>query len=124
MAELASYIGIEPQTIQVGAVALVKGVRVSLDATGLATVAADSVRGDFVTLTPGAIGEFIAAVPMSDGGAVIALAGEASCDQGDLAYAFANGKFGVTSSGTVIVGRWRQTTASGKLGSVQLMTAA
>jgi len=124
MAELATYIGIVPQTIKVGASALARGVRVSLDSGGLATVTDASTRGDFITLQAGAIGEFIAAAPMSDGGAVPALAGEASCDQGDLAYSYAGGAVGVTSSGAVIVGRWRQTTASGKLGSIQLFTAA
>lgn len=125
MAELASSCGVVPRTIQVGATAVVRGVRVSLDATGLATVSTDQVRGDFVTLIPGAAGDFISAASMSDGAAVPMLAGEASCDQGDLAYAFALGNGGVTSSGSVaLIGRWKQTTASGKLGVVELFTAA
>lgn len=125
MAELASSCGVIPRTIQVGAVALVRGVRVVLDATGLATVATDQVRGDFVTLIPGAVGDFISAASMSDGAAVPMLAGEASCDQGDPAYSFALGKGGVTSSGGVAaIGRWKQTTASGKLGVVELFSVA
>ena len=123
MAEMATYVGIVPRTIITGATALARGVRVTKDSAGVCAVAVDTVRGDFVTLVPGAIGEAIAAVSMSDGGKIVALAGEAGVDAGDTAYAFANGKFGVTSAGGVaIVGRWTTTTAINTLGEVELFS--
>lgn len=125
MAELASSCGIIPRTIIVGASTLARGVRVIKDSAGVCAVAGATVRGDFTTLIPGLTGEAISAVSMGTGGKVPALAGEASCDAGDAAYAFASGAYGVTSGGgAVLVGKWASTTASGKLGEVELETVA
>lgn len=124
MAELASYVGIVPRTIITTAAAVGRGLRVTKQANGLCSVSADTVRGDFVTLHAIAASEAGAAASMSGGGKVVAYAGEASCDAGDPAYAFAGGMFGVTSTNTALLGKWATTTAVNTLGEVELYTVA
>lgn len=120
MAEMASYVAIQPRTIQVGATALARGFRVLKDSAGVCAVADATVRGDFITLVGGAIGEYISAVAIANGEKVPAYAGEASCDAGDLAYAFAGGKTGVTSTNAALLGKWATTTAVNTLGEIEL----
>ena len=130
MAELATYLGNEPQTKQLTAVAVVRGVRVQLDSAGkVAVTGANTIRGDFVTMQAGAASEYIAVTPMQDG-LVMALAGPALTNDttaiGETAYAVATtGTFTNSSaSSAVAVGRWTTVTANSTLGSVQLFTVA
>lgn len=130
MAELATELGIQPQTRKLTAVAVVRGVRLQLDSNDLVAVTgANTIRGDFVALQAGAASEFIAVAPMQDG-LVPALAGPALTNDttavGETAYAVATtGTFTNSSaSSAVAVGRWRTVTANSKLGSVQLFTVA
>ena len=122
MAEMASYVAIEPRTIIVGASTIAKGFRVTKDANGVCAVAGDTIRGEFVTLQTGLTGEAIAAVDTASAGKCIAYAGEAGVDAGDAAYAFAGGKFGVTSTNVALMGRWTTTTAVNTLGEVELLS--
>lgn len=124
MAEMASYVAIEPRTIIVGASTVAKGFRVTKDSTGVCAVADATIRGEFVTLATGLTGEAICAVDTASGGKCIAYAGEASVDAGDLAYAFAGGKFGVTSTNAALMGKWTTTTAVNTLGEVELFSVA
>lgn len=122
MAELATYIGITPRSINLANTAVVRGVRVSRASTGLNAVADATTRGDYVTLTAGAALETIAVASMADGGKVPALASEA-CAVGDAAYAAAAGKFSKTSTNAAVLGRWTLA-ASGDnvLGEVELLS--
>lgn len=122
MAEMATYVGIVPRTIKAGGSDLARGFRVVKDANGVCAVAGDTVRGDFVTITSIIAGENGEAASMGGAGKVPAYAGEASVDAGDLAYAFAGGKFGVTATNTAFIGRWTTTTAVNTLGEVELLS--
>lgn len=120
MAEMTSYIGIDPRTVTATAVALARGVRVIRNSSGFVAVADNTVRGDYVTLEDIEADGNGAAASASDGGKVPALASEASA-AGDLAYAAADGKFSVTSTDSALMGRWT-VAASGDdvLGEVEL----
>lgn len=122
MAEMASYLAIEPVTIKLTAVAVARGVRVAFDTSGTCAVAPANTRGEFVTATAGAASEFIMAFPIACGGKVPALASEATT-VGALAYCAAGGKFSVTSASSVPVGKWTQAASGdGVLGEVQLFS--
>lgn len=130
MAELACTIGIKPQTARLTAVAVVRGVRLTLDSSGTSAVTgANTIRGDYVTLQSGIASEVIAVTAMQDG-LVMALAGPALTNNttaiGETAYAVATtGTFTNSSaSSAVAVGRWITVTANDTLGSVQLFTVA
>ena len=118
MAEMATYVGIEPRTINLTAAAVSRGVRVTRNSSGLCAVEGAAARGDYVTLVAGAASESISAASTNGGGKVPALASEAST-VGGLAYAAAGGKF--AASGTVVLGRWTQAASGdGVLGEVEL----
>ncbi len=130
MAELATTIGIKPQTARLTAVAVARGVRLALDSSGTCAVTgANTIRGDYVTLQSGVASEVIAVTNMQDG-QVMALAGPALTNNttaiGEVAYAVATtGTFTNSSaSSAVAVGRWTSVTANDQLGSVQLFTVA
>ena len=123
MAELASYIGVTPRTLQ-GNGAINRGLRVIVNSSGTVDVAGATVRGDFVLLAdieallPGV------GVSLAGGGKVPARASEA-VNVGDLAYAAANGFFSKTSTNAAALGRW-VLAASGNniLGEVELFDVA
>jgi len=126
MAELATYVGIEPRSINNGTTALVRGVRVTRASDGTVAVADATTRGDYVTLhdiaaSTTTVTESGSAASMSGGGKVPALASEATV-VGDDAYAAASGKFSKTSTNAAFVGRWTLA-ASGNnvLGEVELL---
>lgn len=130
MAELATTLGVEPQTVHLTAVAVVRGVRLQLDSSGTCAVTgANTIRGDYVTAQAGVASEYILAFPMQTG-LVMALAGPALTNNttaiGETAYAVATtGTFTNSSaSSAVAVGRWTTVTANDALGSVQLFTVA
>jgi hypothetical protein len=122
MAELATYIGVTPRSINLKNTAVVRGVRVFRASTGLCEVADATTRGDYVTATSGVGLETIQAFSMAEGGKVPALANEA-CAVGDAAYAGAAGKFSKTSTNAAVLGRWTlAASADGVLGEVELLS--
>jgi hypothetical protein len=124
MATVATTIIPVQKTVTATAVAIARGTRVTLDASGTVAASAVGVRGDYITLQDiPASGVGLAAV-IAAGGSVPALAGEASCDRGDAAYSMASGLTGITSAGAVLMGKWLQTTASGALGVIELKSVA
>lgn len=124
MAELASYIGIEPLTIKATAVAQARGIRVTLNSDNETAKSAIGVRGDYITLGAIAASEYGVAAATGCGGKVPALASEAVA-VGDLAYSAADGKFSKTSTNAVLMGRWTlAASGDGVLGEVLLGTVA
>jgi hypothetical protein len=118
MAELATYVGIEPRSVNVGATAVARGVRVTRAADGTVAVEGAAARGDYVTLTDGEANQPVAVAAMGGGGKVAALA-SAVAVVGGLAYAAASGQF--AASGTVVVGRFTQpASGAGVLTEVEL----
>lgn len=118
MAELASEHGLSPITVQLTAAAVARGLRLSLQANGLCSVADNTVRGDFITLQDIPASGFGLAQPMASG-AVAALSSEA-CAVGDAAYATTGGKTSKTSTGAAVVGRHTQA-SNNTLGIVELL---
>lgn len=123
MAELAGTTNAKFFTVIPTAVALVRGVRVVMDASGLVAVAAASVRGDFVTDAAAAASEPVAAASMQEGAIIAGLTSEA-VDLGDPAYSAASGKFSKTSASAVLVGKYVQAAASGTLARILIQTVA
>ncbi len=130
MAELSTYLGVQPITVKLTAVAVVRGVRLQLDSSGTCAVTgANTIRGDYVSMQAGAASEYILATNMQSG-LIMALAGPALTNNttaiGETAYAVATtGEFTNSSaSSAVAVGRWTTVTANSTLGSVQLFTVA
>jgi hypothetical protein len=105
MAEMATYIGIEPRTINANA-ALARGIRVTLNSSGTCDASGITDAGDYVTLQAIEAAKPGAAASMRGGGKVPAVASEAVA-VGDPAYTAASGKFSKTSgSSAVLVGKW------------------
>lgn len=122
MADLATYIGVTPRSINLTNAAIVRGVRVTRNSSGLCAVADATIRGEYVTAQSGAALETIQAFSMADGGKVPALANEA-CAVGDAAYAGASGKFSKTSTNAAVLGRWTlAASADGVIGEVELLS--
>lgn len=122
MPDLSTYIGITPVSVRLTNAAVTRGVRLVRDSSGTVSVAAVGVRGDYVSITEGAANEVIMAVPTGTPAKVPAMASEA-VTVGALAYSAANGKFSVTATSAVVVGRWVQAaTGDNVLGEVQLFT--
>jgi len=120
MANLASYVGIEPRTVIATSVAIVRGVRLTLDSSGTVSAAAIGVKGEFASLEAIAASSTGAAVSMNGGGKIPALASEAVA-VGDAAYSAAAGKFSKTSTSAVAVGVWSMAASGdGVLGEVEL----
>ena len=122
MATHATYVGIEPRSVIPTAVAVPRGARVTIaPTTGLVAASAIGVRGDFVSLVDAAASEPFAAASMQGGGKVPALASEATT-VGATAYSAASGKFSVTATDAVIVGKWTMAASGdGVLGEVELL---
>lgn len=125
MAELASYIGIEPRTIKATAVAQARGIRVTLDSSGTTAASAIGVRGDYITLQAIAASDFGLAASTSGGGKIPVVASEATA-VGDAAYSAADGKVSKTSGGgAVLMGKWTlAASGDGILGEIELQTVA
>jgi hypothetical protein len=119
MAEMASYLAVDPITITANAT-LVRGVRVSLNSSGTCDVADATTAGDYVTLTAIEAAKPGTAVNTAGGGKVPALASEAVA-VGDAAYAAAAGKFSKTTTNATLLGRWTlAASGDGVLGEVLL----
>jgi hypothetical protein len=120
MAEMATYIGIEPRTINAAGAALARGLRVALNSSGTYDLAGIGVSGEFVTLHDIEANKPGAAASVGGGGKVPAVSSEA-CAVGDIAYSAASGQFSKTASGAVVMGKWTlATTGAGVLGEVEL----
>jgi hypothetical protein len=122
MAELATYIGVEPRTEICGA-DIARGLRVVYNLGGAVTLASIGVRGDYISLIDGKNGEPSTFVSASGGGKVPAVASVA-VNQGDLAYSAAAGQVSNVSAGAILMGRWTTTTAIGTLGEIELFPIA
>jgi len=119
MAEMATYIGVEPRTI-VANNAIARGLRCTMNAvTGTFDVeATTTVHGDFITLAAIEAGKPGPAASAYGGGKVPAVAAGAVA-VGDPAYAAASGQFGNT--GTVLLGKFTQpASGAGVLTEVEL----
>lgn len=124
MAEIATYIGVTPISLPLGAAAVARGLRVTRGTDGLFVVQDASARGDAVTIRDGVASEVSSGVPAGTPARVPALAGEAAT-AGALAYSFAGGKFGVTSASAVLMGRWALAASGANvLGTVDLFPVA
>lgn len=123
MAELATYIGIWQRTEICGPANIGRGLRCVLNTSGQLVVAAIGVRGDYMTLVDGLIGEAVDCVSLSGGGKVAAYNGDAAAvtTPGTLAYSGANGQTTQTSTGAVLMGKWTQPVAVGTLGELELI---
>lgn len=120
MALAATYVGITPRTQIPTAVALALGVRVTVDTAGLVAVSAIGVRGDFTTLQSCEASTPCDVAAMQGGGKVPALASEQTT-VGAAAYSAASGKYSVTSTNAVLVGKWVEAASGdGVLGAVEL----
>ncbi len=122
MAEIATYVGVEPRT-EICGVDIARGLRVVLNASGVVVLAGLSVRGDYMSLIDGKNTEPSTFVSLSGGGKVPAVASEA-VNQGDLAYSAASGQTSKTVTSAVLMGRWTTTTAIGTLGEIELFPVA
>ena len=116
MAELATYVGIEPRT-EVCSVDVARGLRV-INASGQVVLAGLAVRGDKVAMVDGKAGEPSAFASLSGGGKVPMVASEQTA-VADLAYSAANGQASKTVTSAVLLGRWTTATAPGTLGEVE-----
>lgn len=123
MATQATYVGIEPRTVIPTAVAVQRGLRYTLNSSGLVAASAIGVRGDFIALTDAAASEAFAAASMQGGGKVPAVASETTT-VGAAAYSAANGQTSVTSTSAVLIGKWTTATAANALGEVELSNPA
>ncbi len=119
MADLVGTIGANFVTVIPTAVALARGIRVTLNSSGLVAASASTERGDYVVDEAAAASEPCAAVPMQLGCLVPAVASE-DVAVGDPAYSAASGKFSKTSTNAVLCGKWTQAASTGVLGQVLL----
>lgn len=124
MAEIATYLGVTPETIQLGASAVARGLRVVGDSANLYTVAGIGVRGEYITLRDGVAGEQVPAAPLGTPAKVPVVASEALV-VGDTIYSAAVGKVSKTSGGgAVILGKCKMAaSADGVLGEAVLLSA-
>lgn len=119
MAEMATYIGIEPRTIIANA-AIARGLRCSLNASGTYDIQDNTARGDMVSMHDIEAGKPGEAASLWGGGKVPAVASEATL-VGDLAYTATLGRFSKTATSNVLLGRWVQpASGAGVLGEVEL----
>lgn len=124
MAELATNIGVVPQTILASTSAINRGLRATIASDGTCSVTSAATRGDYITVNDVAASGYGTAHPAGTGAKISALASEAVA-VGDLAYSAASGKFSKTSTNAVLMGRWVQAASGdGVLGVVQLETVA
>lgn len=112
MAELAALTGATLFSVNLTAVAVARGVRLTLDSSGTCAASAIGVRGDYVAATAGALSATIAAVPLQLGCIVPMLASELIA-VGGVVYSAASGKVSTTSGGGAVLLGKANTAASG-----------
>jgi hypothetical protein len=124
MAELATNIGVVPQTILASTSAISRGYRVTLASDGTVSASAIGVRGDYIAVNDIAASSYGIGHACGTGAKISAVASEAVA-VGDAAYSAASGKFSKTSTNAVLMGKWVQAASGdGVLGVVQLETVA
>jgi len=109
---LATLAGANLLSVNLSAVAVVRGARLTLAATSLCAASAIGVRGDYVAVQAGAASETIAAVPLQLGCVVPMLASEAIA-VGDDVLSAASGKVSTTTGGGAVLLGKAATAASG-----------
>jgi hypothetical protein len=120
MAELAGTTNATFTTCIPTAVAVARGTRVALNASGLVAAAAITVRGDYVADVSAAASEPFAGVSLQQGAKVAVLVNEA-VSVADPCYSAASGLCSKTSGASaVLLGIYTQAAASGTLAVVQL----
>jgi len=127
MAEMATYVGVFPRSViaQTAGGNIGRGLRVTRQTDGTVIVtAANSSRGDYITLGLIEGGKPGPAVNAAGGGKVPAVAAVA-VNVADLAYSAANGQFTNVSTGAVLMGRFTQpASGAGVLTEVELLDVA
>lgn len=119
MAEMASYIGVEPRTI-IANVAIARGLRTVLNTAGTHDLAGIGVKGEFIALHDIEATKTGAAASMNGGGKVPAVASEAVAI-GDPAYSAASGQSSKTAAGAQLLGKWTQpASGAGVLSEIEL----
>lgn len=119
MAEMASYIGIEPRT-GIANAACSRGLRYLVNASGTLDVQDNTARGDFVAITDIEAAKAGEVASLWGGGKVPAVASEATV-AGDAAYTATTGRFSKSSTSNVAVGKWIVgASGAGVLGEVEL----
>jgi hypothetical protein len=125
MAEMATYIGIEPRTgtASLASGGIARGLRVLFNASSTLDLQDITARGDFVTIQaleanpPGKPGEIASAW----GGGKVPAVASVLTNPGDPAYTAASGQFSNVSTGAILVGKWIVgASGAGVLGEVEL----
>lgn len=112
MAELAAYTNAPLFTVIPTAVAVARGIRVTLDSSGTVAASAIGVRGDFVAAVAAAASEPFAAFSLQNGSIVPMVASEAIA-VGDDVLSAAVGKVSTTTGGGAVLLGKANTAASG-----------
>jgi hypothetical protein len=123
MATLATTVIPLQKTVTATNVALGRGVRVTLNSSGLVAASAIGVQGDYITLQAIPASGTGLAAPIGAGGSVPIQASEATA-VGDAAYSAASGQASKTSTNAVLLGKWLQVGAANALAIVELKTVA
>jgi hypothetical protein len=108
MAEMATYVGIEPRSINLNA-AVNRGLRVSINSSGTYDVQDATAVGDFVLIEDGEAAKPVLAASVAGGGKVPALA-VVQVAIGDTAYSATGGKFTNVSTSATLMGKFTQAT--------------
>lgn len=122
MAELAAYTNAPLFTVIPTAVAVARGIRVTLDSSGTVAASAIGVRGDFVASQDAAASEPFAAFALQNGQIIPMVANEAIA-VGDDVYSAASGKVSTTSGGGAVLLGKANTAASGDGILFEVLTA-
>lgn len=123
MATVATAIVPIQKTVTATNVAIGRGIRVTLNSSGLVAASAIGVRGDYITLQAiPASGSGLAA-PIASGGSIPVQASEVTA-VGDAAYSAASGQVSKTSTNAVLMGKFLQVGAANALAVIELASVA
>jgi len=111
------------KTVTATAAAIGRGIRVTLNSSGLVAASAIGVQGDYITLQAIPASGTGLAVPIAAGGSVPVQASETTA-VGDAAYSAASGQVSKTSTNAVLIGKWLQVGAANALAVVELSAVA
>jgi hypothetical protein len=123
MATLATTIIPLQKTVTATNVALGRGIRVTLNSSGLVAASAIGVRGDYITLQAIPASGTGLAAPIGAGGSIPVVASETTA-VGDAAYSAASGQTSKTSTNAVLMGKWLQVGAANALAIIELESVA
>jgi hypothetical protein len=111
------------KTVTATNVAIGRGIRVTLNSSGLVAASGAAESGDYITLQAIPASGTGLVAPISSGGSVPVQASETTA-VGDLAYSAASGQVSKTSTNAVLIGKWLQVGAANALAVVELKTVA